>query len=68
VWGVDVSEQMLALAAQKDLELVRLSDETLPFERCVFDAAVATQVYEFVEELPAALAELRRVLEPAAGR
>jgi ubiquinone/menaquinone biosynthesis C-methylase UbiE len=65
--GVDVSEQMLALAAQINLELAHMSGTRLPFEDGSFDAAVATQVYEFVEELSTALAELRRVLR-AGGR
>jgi arsenite methyltransferase len=62
VCGVDVSEQMLGLAANMGVELVRVSGTSLPFDGDTFDAAVATQVYEFVEELPAALAELHRVL------
>lgn len=68
VHGVDLSEQMLALAAHPDLELALVSGTTLPFETGVFDAAVATQVYEFVEDLPAALSELFRVLRPNGGR
>jgi arsenite methyltransferase len=64
VCGVDVSEQMLALAANTGAELVRVSGTDLPFDEEAFDAAVATQVYEFVTDLPAALAELRRVLRP----
>jgi arsenite methyltransferase len=67
VSGVDVSEQMLALAADTGVELVQASGTTLPFEDCAFDAAVATQTYEFVEDLPAAFAELHRVLR-AGGR
>ena len=59
---------MLELAAHPDLELARVSGTTLPFDRAAFDAAVATQAYEFVEDLPAALAELYRVLRPNGGR
>jgi ubiquinone/menaquinone biosynthesis C-methylase UbiE len=66
VCGVDVSEEMLAIAARDDVELVQVEGTTLPFEGDVFDAAVATQVYEFVEEIHAALAELFRVLRPRA--
>jgi arsenite methyltransferase len=65
--GVDVSEQMLALARPGDAELVLVRDSRLPFADASFDAAVATQAYEFVEELPAALDELHRVLR-AGGR
>src|SRR4051794_527163 len=36
----------------------------LPYPEATFDAAVSTQVYEYVTDIPAALAELRRVLRP----
>jgi ubiquinone/menaquinone biosynthesis C-methylase UbiE len=36
----------------------------LPFPDASFDAAVVTQVYEYVADLPTALAELHRVLRP----
>ena len=64
VCGVDVSEQMLALAANAGIDLILLDGTRLPFDEGAFDAAVATQVYEFVEALPASLAELHRVLRP----
>ena len=64
VCGADVSEHMLALAAHAEVEFVHMSGTALPFQDGTFDAAVATQVYEFVEDLPAALAELWRVLRP----
>jgi arsenite methyltransferase len=35
---------------------------TLPYPDGAFDAAVSTQVYEYVADIPAGLAELRRVL------
>jgi arsenite methyltransferase len=53
---------MLALARSRDVEVIRAAGTALPLADRSFDAAVATQVYEFVEELPAALAELHRVL------
>jgi SAM-dependent methyltransferase len=62
VRGVDVSEHMLALAAERGVDAVRSDGVALPFDSDSFDAAVATQVYEFVSDLPAALAELRRVV------
>jgi arsenite methyltransferase len=64
VRGVDISHQMLEHARELGLDVVHTGDATLPFEDDVFDAAVATQVYEFVEDLPQALAELHRVLRP----
>jgi arsenite methyltransferase len=36
----------------------------LPYPDGAFDAAVSTQVYEYVSDLPRALSELRRVLRP----
>jgi arsenite methyltransferase len=65
--GVDVSEQMLVLATGEDVEFTLSSGAALPYESSCFDAAVATQVYEFVEDLEAALGELHRVLR-AGGR
>lgn len=69
VLGVDVSEDMLAIARE------RLRD--LPQARCIradavdlgtpggaFDAAVSTQVHEYVADMPRALAELHRSLRP----
>jgi SAM-dependent methyltransferase len=70
VCGADVSEHMLALAneeGQREVEYVHLSGTTLPFADEAFDAAVATQVYGFVADLPRALTELHRVLR-AGGR
>jgi ubiquinone/menaquinone biosynthesis C-methylase UbiE len=64
VCGVDTSEQMLALAGGGDVELLHVQGTALPFAEATFDAAVATQVYEFVDDLPRALAELSRVLAP----
>ena len=58
---------MLALATSADVEFVHASATAAPFEGDTFDAAVATQVYEFVGDLPAALRELWRVLR-AGGR
>ena len=36
----------------------------LPFPGASFDAVTSTQVYEYVQDIPAALAEARRVLRP----
>src|SRR5438876_1694720 len=66
VCAVDVSEHMLALATSTDVEFVHVSGTALPFDGGAFDAAVATQVYEFVEDVPAALRELWRVLRAGA--
>jgi arsenite methyltransferase len=71
VCGVDVSESMLALArarrppAEGAPVEYRVADaQTLPYDDASFDVAVCTQVYEYVEDVPGALLELRRVLRP----
>lgn len=67
--GVDLSAPMLALAERRCGKLAWVSFETgdaaaLPCADGTFDAAVSMQVYEYVPDIPAALAELRRVLRP----
>ncbi len=69
VVGVDPSEAMLAMGARRDASVEYVAGDALalPFADGTFDAAVAVQVYEYVADLPAALAEARRVLK-AGGR
>ncbi|MFI5610075.1 methyltransferase domain-containing protein [Amycolatopsis sp. NPDC051903] len=67
--GLDPSAAMNSLAADRVDGLAWVSlDEgdatALPYPDGSFDAAVSTQVYEYVPDVPAALAELRRVLRP----
>jgi len=67
--GVDLSEAMLNVARSRCAGMPwarfeRCDATALPFADDAFDAAVATQVYEYVEDIPAALAELRRVVRP----
>ncbi len=62
--GVDLSADMLALskarcAAQPWVEFEIADAAGLPYPDAAFDAAVSTQVYEYVPDIPAALAELR---------
>ena len=71
VHGVDVSESMLAIAQHRravppaaPIEFQRADAHALPFADSSFDAVVSTQVYEYVDDLPAALAEAHRVLSP----
>ncbi len=69
VVGIDLSNPMLAMgrarcAAQPWVELTEADAATLPFNRAVFDAAVAAQVYEYVGDLARAFSEARRVLRP----
>jgi arsenite methyltransferase len=69
VVGVDGSPQMLALAARRceghDNVEFREGDATsLPAQDAGFDAALCVQVLEYVPDVAAALAELRRTLRP----
>jgi arsenite methyltransferase len=71
VHGVDPSESMLAIAAHRERAPGSAPTEfragdalELPYPDASFDAAVTTQVYEYVEDMPAALADARRVLRP----
>jgi SAM-dependent methyltransferase len=71
VTGVDPSENMLSIArarprpAGSALVEFRAGEATaLPCAGNSFDVVTSTQVYEYVEDVPAALAEARRVLRP----
>jgi ubiquinone/menaquinone biosynthesis C-methylase UbiE len=67
VHGLDASAPMNAVARRlaADRPWVRIDEGdvlSLPYPDGTFDVAVSTQVYEYVADIPAALAELRRVL------
>jgi arsenite methyltransferase len=67
VLGVDPSPAMLAIAARRaspGMELAEGHALSLPSPDASFDAAVSTQVYEYVEDIAGALVEARRVLKP----
>lgn len=68
VSGVDLSGEMVELAQsrlpQSDERLQQGSIESIPFPAESFDAAVATGVLEYVDDLPRALGEVARVLRP----
>jgi ubiquinone/menaquinone biosynthesis C-methylase UbiE len=71
VLAVDPSEDMLALAATAErgtdgapITFAAGDACALPAEDASADAAVATQVYVYVADMPAALQEARRVLRP----
>ena len=66
VCGIDISQDMLAMSrmrcADQPWTEFQLADATkLPYPDSGFDAAVWTQVYEYVADIQAALAELYRV-------
>ena len=67
--GVDVSADMLAVAAKRaeghdNVEFHEGDATSLPVPDASFDRALAVQVLEYVRDISAALAELRRVLRP----
>lgn len=67
--GLDPSKEMLALARKRlsDLDNVQLElggAGCLPFAEEKFDAIVYTQVLSYVDDVPRALKEARRVLRP----
>jgi ubiquinone/menaquinone biosynthesis C-methylase UbiE len=69
VSGIDQSEPMVAMSRERcrdqawvDMQVGEATE--LPFQDGVFDAAVATQVYEYVQDVDLALRELFRVLRP----
>jgi arsenite methyltransferase len=69
VAGMDQSAAMLAIARSRcegrDNTSFAEGDATaLPFEDGAFDAVLSVQVMEYVQDVAAALAEVRRVLRP----
>ena len=69
VSGIDQSEPMVAMARERcrdqDWVDIQVGEATaLPYQDGIFDAAVATQVYEYVQDVDLALSELHRVLRP----
>jgi arsenite methyltransferase len=69
VAGVDRSRDMLAVAARRTAGKANVGFHEagatgLPFEDESFDRALSVQVFEYVEDVPGALREVRRVLRP----
>lgn len=69
VTGLDVAPAMIKMARTRLAALPQAACVTgdagdLKFDDGTFDAAVSTQVYEYVADMPKALSELRRVLRP----
>jgi ubiquinone/menaquinone biosynthesis C-methylase UbiE len=67
--GLDLAPAMIEAAKARLAGLpqveVRVGDATaLDLPDAAFDAAVSTQVYEYVADMPRALSELHRVLRP----
>jgi demethylmenaquinone methyltransferase/2-methoxy-6-polyprenyl-1,4-benzoquinol methylase len=71
VVGVDQSPQMLEearrrLGAASRVSLVEASAERLPFEDASFDGLTSAYLLRYLDDLPAGLRELGRVLRPGA--
>ncbi|MEE9274356.1 MAG: methyltransferase domain-containing protein [bacterium] len=69
VEGIDASAPMISLAAGRCADSPNVSFREgdalrLPYPDAAFDAAVSSQVYEYVADIGGALAEMRRVLRP----
>jgi arsenite methyltransferase len=69
VCGIDLSETMISISEARCsgypwVTIQKADAVQLPFPDGHFDAAVSTQVYEYVGDVAQALAELRRVLRP----
>ena len=70
VRGVDPSQDMLSVARRRPatgsapVQFEPGQATMLPFADGEFDVVTATQVYEYVDDVPAALAEAYRVLRP----
>ena len=71
VVGVDQSPEMLAEARRRvgestRVRLVEATAEQLPFEDASFDGLTAAYLLRYLDDLPAGLRELARVLRPGA--
>jgi SAM-dependent methyltransferase len=64
--GVDVSADLLDVARKRGVEVRHVNGETLPFEENSFDLAVSVWSHTDVEDFPAVLREIARVLRAGA--
>jgi len=67
VCGIDPASTMLAMAAERAggaVEFRQAGADRIPYPDGKFDVVVSTQVFEYLEDVPGALAEVRRVLRP----
>ena len=69
VQGLDLSEPMLEMARRRCAQQPHVSFDLgdagkLPYEDDRFDAVVSTQVFEYIADIPGALAGVARVLRP----
>jgi arsenite methyltransferase len=72
VCGIDISDSMLGIASTRAqvpggpaIELELAAAGRIPHGAESFDVVVSTQVFEYIDDVPGALDEIRRVLRPA---
>ena len=66
VVGVDVSDQLAAVALEKGFEVVSAPAESLPFDDESFDAVISVWTHTDIADFSAAAREVARVLRPEA--
>lgn len=66
VVGVDLSADLLDRARSRGLEVLEAPADALPFDDATFDAAVSFLTHTDIDGFDAAVAEVARVLRPAA--
>jgi SAM-dependent methyltransferase len=71
VCAIDISPDMIAMSRARpwprgaaQVEFLQAGVDKIPYPDEMFDAAVSTQVLEYVADIPRALAEIHRVLRP----
>ena len=63
--GIDPSDDMLAFARDRGIDVIKGVAEWLPFRDDSFDTALIVTTICFVDDIPRTLAEAARVLTPA---
>ncbi|MEX1269282.1 MAG: class I SAM-dependent methyltransferase [Balneolaceae bacterium] len=63
-WGVDPSENMARIAQQRGIKTLLAKAEAIPFLSNTFDFAVMITTVCFLDNIPKAFQETRRVLKP----
>lgn len=67
--GIDPADTAIAIARHRCSDLANVNFQVgeatkVPFPDSVFDAAMSSQTFEYVDDVPAGLAEMFRVLKP----
>jgi SAM-dependent methyltransferase len=67
--GIDPADSAIEIARRRCSDLTNVNFQPgdaakLPFGDSIFDAAMSSQVFEYLDDVPAALAEMFRILKP----